>query len=295
MLLAGCGQTATPTASQPDPTIKLHAPAAETSNQSADNSRNQSGPVAESPAMGGMSIYLAATATQFTIRNTGTTAIENLELTTYTDPLTGNILLLPYSFKKAVGSLKQGESVTIDRSELTNDKGAKLSDSRRTKVGACLVRGRVGGEPSASMFVDVNGTFRISPADTKWAALTDPILGPVDEPRRARLEVEALATQTNPPLVVILINREATEVRDLEVRAFPPPRDGRTLDASLAFTATVGSAPVGKEVVIDCTQFTDKGGKTLGKRGTPMGVLHLVAKVGGQVKERYITLGGKGE
>lgn len=234
-----------------------------------------------------MSVRVEISGETFVLTNLANTKIDNLQLTTYPDPLANHILLLPYSFKKVIGTLEKHTSVTVSFGELTNGKNARLSDSPRRRVGACHIGGKIQGQPVGQLFVREGDRFVRTDPGTKWGGVEEPILGPVDDAKKAELEVEVSTTAIMDPLVVVVVNKGKL-IRNLAIAAYPPPADGHTLNPSAGYTSVIERVSPGETVTLIAEQFRSTSGHEL-SNAVRIGVLHLQGDVSGKRTERFVT------
>jgi hypothetical protein len=128
-----------------------------------------------------VTLVIDETANGFNVLNVGQGTIQDVKITVYPPPLNENILLLAYKFTAEVKAVNTMEYAELARSDFKNEKGALLSASKR-KAGVILVNGKVRGKPHGIAFTLQQGKWGPSPADFQWAAVEDPLLGPVEDP-----------------------------------------------------------------------------------------------------------------
>ncbi len=238
-----------------------------------------------------LTVEIVDDGTQFTIKNVGGSVIEELQITTYPPPLSGNILLKAYSFSKNVGALEKGSIATVKRDELKNDTGDLLSISKR-KVGAIRIGGKIGGQPGGEMFTAQTDKWILSPPDTKWSVVLEPILDRTEEPTRGKLNVEigSFGVKEAP---YIIENKEAYPINDLVITAFPPPKSGNVLDAKQSFSKKIGTLEKGGTATASPEEMKNEKGESLSKSQVKIGVIKVSGKVNGQEKENFANLSEK--
>lgn len=224
---------------------------------------------------------------QFTITNAGTSAIGDLKITSYPEPLTMNILFLAYSFSKQAGTLEPGESIIVRRDEMVNTKGAKLSNSK-LHVGTILINGKIAGQPQGNIFTSESGKWILSPPTIQWSGVKEPMLGPIEEPLRSLLKVDLYHGKKEH--LYIIVNKEKTAIQELTLTAYPLPVRGSTLDAKKSFHKIIETLQLSDMIVVKADEMKNDQGEPLSEAKMRVGVVHLSGNVNGEIKEIFITI-----
>lgn len=233
-------------------------------------------------------VEIAEDGTKFTIRNVSGDMIEEFRIVTYPPPLSSNILLGAYSFSKNVGTLEKDAVINIEWSELKDDKGSSLSDSKR-KVGVIGMNGKIKGEKRGGLFVPDAGKWVPSPSKKEWSIVLEPILDDAEETKLALLNVEVghFGVSGAP---YILENKEQYPLSDIVVTV-SPAKNGNVPDPKISFSKKIQSLEKGGTAVANPDEMKNEKGELLSESRVKIAFIKVICKVNGQKKGVMVHLG----